>query len=268
MNNSKMHLAPSRPGFLAVLVACVALAFGGCGNGDTMGEGFVTVATLSTAAQQICGQSSNGGQTGTFAILGSGFLSEHGKDVVVIMTATAGTPFDAGTSSTAELPGTVMSNTLIESVLPNVSGTVQVTITVILPGGNEGVSLPGTVTVGGILDGPYAFNDIYGTGFNTPLMVAADQGPLVNDFGRQCLIDSEPGPQNSPPSVTGFTIDSYDMTSANGGTITMGPDGAFTYTPPDDFEGFDTFGYTMNDRGFTASATVRIGVNILSDDPR
>lgn len=242
-------------------VAVTAVLSAGCGNGDRPGEGFVTVQGLVGGQQIVCGQTSDPGQSGSFNILGSGFQSEHGVDVTIIMTSVSGTPFNGGDDATIELPGTVMSNTLIESAYPSFNGTVEVTLTIILPGGNRAVSVPGTVTIGGFLDGPYAFNDNYTIGLNTPLMVPAVTGPLRNDFGRECLVDSEPGPQNVPPSVSGFTIASYDTTSANGGTISMGPDGAFTYTPPQGFEGFDSFGYTMNDMGFTDAATVTIGVN-------
>ena len=253
-------MSPLRSCTTALLLVA-GLTLSGCGNGDNPGEGFVTVQGLASGQQIVCGQTSDQGQSGTFNILGSGFQSEHGVDVTVVMSAVTGTPFNGGDDATVELPGTVMTNELIVSAYPSFNGTVEVTLTVILPGGNKAVSLPGTITLGGFLDGPYAFNDNYTIGLNTPLMVPADQGPLLNDFGRECLVDSEPGPQNTPPSVSGFTIDSYDTVSVNGGTIVMGPDGAFTYTPPQGFEGFDSFGYTMNDLGFTDSATVTIGVN-------
>lgn len=250
-----------RPSHTLVALLATALFLTACGNGDRPGEGFVTVQSIGSGQSFICGQGGQQGQSGTFNILGSGFLSEHGIDVTVVMIATTGTPFDGGTNDRAELAGTVIHDGLIASALPVFAGQAEVTLTVILPGGNEGVSLPGTVTIGGFLDGPYAFIDNYVTDVDAPLTVPADMGPLVNDFGRQCIIESEPGPQNSPPSVTGFTIDSYDTVSANGGTITMGPDGAFTYTPPTGFEGFDNFSYTMNDGGFTSSSTVFVGVN-------
>lgn len=245
----------------AALLVPLLLAVG-CGNSDRLGEGTVTVQSVASANAQLCGQTGNSGQTGTFNILGSGFLSEHGVDVTVVMTAVAGTPFEGGTEASVELPGQVITDTLIVSQLPNYTGTTVVTLTVILPGGNDGVSLPGTITIGGFLDGPYAFSDFYDTDIDTPLSVTAAMGPLVNDFGRQCLGDGqEPGPQNSPPSVTGFTIAGFDAVSAGGGTITMGPDGAFTYTPAAGYEGVDSFGYTMDDQGFTASATVFVGVD-------
>mgnify|MGYP001824158527 CR=1 FL=1 len=245
----------------SALLLVAGLTLAGCGNGDNPGEGFVTVQGLASGQQIVCGQTSDPGQSGTFNILGSGFQSEHGVNVDVIMTATSGTPFENGTSDIAELLGQVITNNLIVSQLPQIQGTVEVTLTVILPGGNEGVSLPGTVTIGGFLDGPYAFNDTYTTPTNTVLNVPANAGPLVNDFGRECLTDNEPGPQNTPPSQSGFTIAAYDTTTANGGTVMMAPDGAFMYTPPLDYEGFDSFQYTMNDQGFTASAMVTIGVN-------
>lgn len=248
---------------VALLVSLLA----GCGNSDTPGVGTVTVTNLADGQQLICGQAGGQGQGSTFNILGSGFLSEHGVDVTVVFTAVMGTPFEGGTSATVEAPGQVITDNLIVAQLPNFGGTVIVTLTVILPGGNAGVSLPGEVTIGGFLDGPYAFSDRYEGPADMNVAVAAPEGVLVNDFGRQCIRDSEPGPQMSPPSVTGFTIDSYESMTQSGGTVMMDPDGAFLYTPPNGFEGVDRFNYTMNDQGFTSSATVFLTIGSINTKP-
>ena len=245
----------SRPSTAALLLLGLVAWLPACGNSDRPGVGYVTVQGLANGQSTICGQP-GGGQGGTFNILGSGFLSEHGSDVTVVFTAVTGTPFEGGTAATTEVPAQVISDSMIVSQFPAFTGTVTVTLTVILPGGNRGVSVPGEVTIGGTLGGPYAFSDFYTTPQETDLVVPAAQGPLVNDFGRQCIPDrGEPGPQNSPPSVTGFTITSYEAITTNGGSVVMGPDGAFTYSPPDGFTGLDSFEYTMDDRGFPSTAS-------------
>ena len=90
---------------------------------------------------------------------------------------------------------------------------------------------------------PQMHNDNYSTPFQTPLTVSAP-GVTANDLGA------------------GF-VDSYDHTSAHGGTVTMDDDGGFTYTPAAGFSGTDSFLYTVNDIGldnlFSAIAHVQVG---------
>ena len=50
----------------------------------------------------------------------------------------------------------------------------------------------------------------------------------------------------------------------SGGTITMAPDGTYTYTPPTDFCGSDTFTYRVADSGELAdTATSTDGIAIV-----
>jgi hypothetical protein len=90
---------------------------------------------------------------------------------------------------------------------------------------------------------PQMHNDNYSTPFQTPLTVSAP-GVTANDLGA------------------GF-VDSYDHTSAHGGTVTMDDDGGFTYTPAAGFSGADSFLYTVNDIGvdnvFSAIVHVTVG---------
>jgi|GEM_PF-1331868 len=88
--------------------------------------------------------------------------------------------------------------------------------------------------------------DTAGTEVNTPV----DGNVLVNDFD----------PEGDTQTVT--TVGTFATTE--GGSITIAADGSFTYTPPTDFEGEDTFTYSITDDGFpiaTDSAILTITVD-------
>ncbi len=70
-------------------------------------------------------------------------------------------------------------------------------------------------------------------------------------------------------SCDAFSLDSFDTVSAQGGSVELlagqGPGGRdlFLYTPPTDFDGVDTFGYSIVGAGASASATVSVDVLAL-----
>ncbi|NWF71076.1 MAG: tandem-95 repeat protein, partial [Chloroflexi bacterium] len=99
------------------------------------------------------------------------------------------------------------------------------------------------INVTPVNDAPVAQPDSYSTAINTVKTVSAP-GVLANDSD----IDSS------------FSVSAYDAVSANGGTISMNPNGSFSYTPPLNFVGFDTFTYTISDGSLTSTATVTINV--------
>ncbi|NOX43228.1 MAG: tandem-95 repeat protein [Gammaproteobacteria bacterium] len=58
-----------------------------------------------------------------------------------------------------------------------------------------------------------------------------------------------------------LTISSFDVASAQAGSVSYNGDGTFTYVPPDQFEGSDSFDYIIQDgRGGSGAATVFINV--------
>lgn len=117
---------------------------------------------------------------------------------------------------------------------------------------DAGPSAPATVTitVGPANQVPVGFPDSYLTAEDTPLTVAAP-GVLGND--------------NEPDGDT--------LTAALGagpvhGTLTLNPDGSFTYTPTADYNGPDSFTYTASDGSLTtAPVTVTLSVTPVDEPP-
>ena len=77
------------------------------------------------------------------------------------------------------------------------------------------------------------------------------------------VLDNDFDPDGDP-----LTLDDYDASSTQGGTVSCTVAGECTYTPAGDFNGSDTFGYTAGDgRGGAGSATVTVIVNPVNDPP-
>jgi len=132
---------------------------------------------------------------------------------------------------------------------------VTQTYTVHVSDGHGGVAdQQVTVTITGAADNhpPVANDDSYSAIGNVTLTVPAGTGVLANDTDDQPL-----GGGAGQTQVT-----AYDATSAHGGTVTMNPDGSFSYTSAPGYSGSDSFTYTITDsHGATDTATVTVGVS-------
>lgn len=108
----------------------------------------------------------------------------------------------------------------------------------------KGGTADATVTLTGtpVDDPARATDDGYATAAGTPLVVAAAQGVLAND---------------SDPEGNPFTASL--VTGPANGTLTLNPDGSFSYTPNAGFQGQDSFTYAVTG-GDTATATIAVGV--------
>ncbi len=99
-------------------------------------------------------------------------------------------------------------------------------------------------------EGISAADDAVETLENQPIQIDA----LGNDESQSC---------------ESFSLDSFDSTSSAGGSIELltgqGPGGRdlFLYTPATDFDGLDTFGYSIVGTGASASAVVSVDVRAL-----
>ncbi|MGI9594667.1 MAG: Ig-like domain-containing protein, partial [Acidimicrobiales bacterium] len=103
-----------------------------------------------------------------------------------------------------------------------------------------------TITVVAQGDAPIAGNDARATLIDSPLSVAAP-GLLVNDYD----VDHESLTVNTTPTIP-----------PSNGTVTLGADGSYLYTPGAGYVGTDVFTYEVADPGgSTATATVTITVD-------
>lgn len=103
-----------------------------------------------------------------------------------------------------------------------------------------------TFVSGSIKTTPLAINDLYGTTLNTSLMIPLGTGLLSNDFDN---------------NIPGLSVTAFDPASTQGGTVSVNPNGSFTYNPMTGFTGNDTFNYTITDSDMqTNSGTVKIHV--------
>jgi hypothetical protein len=159
--------------------------------------------------------------------------SSAAKTSTGAVTGVALTGLTCGTTYYFQLEGTLDNGSLYY-------GDWKSFTTSACPSGGGGSSSAPASTTPAATPAPTAVDDAYTTPFNTPLTVAAP-GVLTNDTG------------------SGLSVASYGQ-PANG-TVTMSPDGSFTYTPNPGFSGVDTFPYDISDSsGRTASANVSITV--------
>ncbi len=251
----------------ALLVAVVFVS--GCGNQFTLGQGQVTVDGLQAGQLVLCGA---GGEI--LQISGAGFLSEHGNEVIVEFTALQGTPFNGQASTQVE--GLAVSDSLVEALIPQIQGAAELTLTVILPGTNFGISPPETIQLGGTLVGPFGVDDNAGTVTGNVTYNAAAPGVLLNDINSFCGDDESSSTTErrgwlgaasrallfnnlsvaTPP--VGFEDDATPgaqrmttATPASGerGTVTIQADGSYVYEPPLGYEGQDGFYYWVQEAG-------------------
>jgi uncharacterized delta-60 repeat protein len=97
---------------------------------------------------------------------------------------------------------------------------------------------------------PVAVDDAYSVDEDAVLTVDAAGGVMAND---------------TDPEGATLTAQVNDM-PANG-SLTMSADGAFTYTPPTNFNGTDTFTYQVDDGLGNDTAMVTVTVNPVNDPP-
>ena len=117
--------------------------------------------------------------------------------------------------------------------------------------GNGGTSTATvTITINGANDAPTAGDDSYDV-FEGDTLSVGNAGVMLNDSdidGDPCVVSLVSGPAN--------------------GTLSLNPNGSFTYTPDDLFTGTDSFTYRANDGAVDSNlATVTITVNGVVSPP-
>ena len=114
------------------------------------------------------------------------------------------------------------------------------------------------ITVNAVNDIPSAVNDIGSVDEDTILIANV----LDNDFD----LDSTNG--SSPDSHYSLSIDINPVTNVQNGVLVLTNDGTYTYTPYSNFNGIDSFVYTLFDgAGGESQGMVDITVNGVNDPP-
>jgi len=107
-----------------------------------------------------------------------------------------------------------------------------------------------TLTIRPVNDAPVAANDAYTTNEDTPLTAAAP-GLLANDT-----------------DVDGDALSASVTSAPAHGTLTIAPNGSFTYTPAANYNGSDAFSYQAADgAGASAIANVTLTIVPVPDPP-
>ncbi len=155
------------------------------------------------------------------------------------------------TSVTNGAHGTVLNNdngTVTYTPNLNFNGTDTFSYTVTDDAGNSATATV-NITVDPVNDAPVAVNDTAATNEDTPVTT---DNVLANDTDVDSTL--------TPASITAFT-------QGINGTVVNNDDGTFTYTPNADFNGTDSFTYTISDGISSDTATVNITVHPVNDPP-
>ncbi len=103
------------------------------------------------------------------------------------------------------------------------------------------------ITINPVNDGPVAVDDV----------ASGDEDTVIS--GNVSTNDND---------VDGDTLTFTELAGPSNGTLTLNTDGSFDYTPNADFNGSDSFTYTVSDgNGGTDTAMVNITVNPVNDAP-
>ena len=136
--------------------------------------------------------------------------------------------------------------TLSYDPTPNFYGIDEFYYTVIDGNGGHATATV-IVNVGSENDSPLAVDDAAETDEDTAVTIAV----LTND---------------SDPDGDDLSVD--NVTQGSNGAATLNPDGSVTYIPTADFNGSDSFAYTISDgNGGTATANVYVTINAVNDAP-
>jgi VCBS repeat-containing protein len=143
---------------------------------------------------------------------------------------------------------------LIFTPAANFNGTVTIAFTVTDNDGGTSAPANEVITVTPVNDAPTAVANTYTTNEDT----SVSGNVLTDDTGAGTDFDID---GDSITAVAGT------FATAQGGTVTLAANGTFTYTPAANFNGSDSFSYTITDGTLTSTATVTLTVTDVNDVP-
>jgi VCBS repeat-containing protein len=214
----------------------------------TLQSGATTV-TLNVTAVADPPTAGNDGVGGTFATNEDGTLTVPAPGVLGNDVDPDGDPLTASLVN-GPAHGTLTFNadgSFVYTPDANYAGSDSFTYTV-SDGTHTSAPATVTLTVNPVNDPPTAVANTYALGEDHTLSVPASSGLLTND-------------SDVDPSTT---LTALLVTGPAHGTLTLHPDGSFTYVPDANFNGVDTFTYQVSD-GTATSAPVTVTLNVGDD---
>ena len=210
-----------------------------------------------------------------------------------------------GTLDSANATVTININTLGDAIDDNYSTTMNVPLTVNVANGllaNDsdtdddtlwatGVTQPSHGTLTYNADGSFVYtpttgyhgadsftytvDDGYGTSDAATVTINVNAVPTVAsdaysvDEDGTLTKDAAAGVLANDSDADSDTLTVTVTAEPSHGSVTLSPDGSFTYIPDADYHGIDTFSYMANDGTIdSSSATVTITINSVTDDPQ
>ncbi|HEY0311187.1 MAG TPA: tandem-95 repeat protein [Allosphingosinicella sp.] len=155
-------------------------------------------------------------------------------------------------------PGDVL---LTQIVITNATATPLTTVVVNDTLTANTTYVPGTIIV--------TTGDTYALTGNTPITFGTAQGLLANDYhGDGANVNTSTGLSVALVNGTGIggaiTVHDAANNALTAGSVTVGADGSFTFTPAAGYTGTAAFSYAISDgTGLVGSATVHLGVTGL-----
>jgi VCBS repeat-containing protein len=107
-----------------------------------------------------------------------------------------------------------------------------------------------TLTINPIAEAPIAAIDHYSTGEDVPLVIGVGMGVLANDLNTE-----------------GGEMTAEVITAPAHGSLTLNPDGSFSFTPEANYHGSDSFTYKAVSNGQEVIAAANIVIEPLNDAP-
>ncbi|MBY8826489.1 tandem-95 repeat protein, partial [Sphingomonas colocasiae] len=189
-----------------------------------------------------------------------------GYGILTVSAGTGGANVSGSGTGTVTLTGTLaqindLLNTNATSSVTFTANTdtppASTTLTVgINDGGNSGSggaltgSASQTIAITAVNDLPVGVGDNYATDEDTALVI------------------STPGVLSNDTDADGDVLTAVLVSGPSHGTLTLNPNGSFTYTPDADYHGSDSFSYRPNDGTANgAPTTVALTVNSVNDAP-
>ncbi len=177
-------------------------------------------------------------------------------------------------SNPALISTNVAGSLLTLTLAPNGNGIANLTVQAVDTGGQR-VSDSFVVNVGGVNDTPVAVDDTFvinedGGPIDLPVLANdthGDDPTIVISAGRTWNILGVDYPDSTESTPTTVRTKTNDEVTLPNGTLLVS-DSVVTYTPKPDFNGTDSFHYTIRDvDGQVSTANVTITINPVNDTP-